>query len=198
MVGIVDYGAGNLRSVSKAFSHLGVAHRLVRTSDELEEVDRIVLPGVGSFGQAVQRLRDAGLFTPLRAWVQEGRSFLGICLGLQLLLERSDESPGVEGFGVLAGGCHRFNARRVPQIGWNNVNFENCPLFAGLAQGEFFYFVHSYYAKPQNERHVIGWTEYGVRYASAVGGGRVWAVQFHPEKSGDAGLMVLANWVERC
>ncbi len=199
MIGIIDYGAGNLRSVRKALSYLGVQHTLVRTAADLQGVERVILPGVGAFGEAVRRLQAAGLFLPLRTWLQQGRSFLGICLGLQLLLERSEESPGVAGFGLLAGGCYRFVAPRVPQIGWNQVEFRRaCPLFAGLGCTEYFYFVHSYWARPVDERQVVGWSEYGLRYASAVGSGRVWAVQFHPEKSSHAGLTVLRNWVEKC
>ncbi|MCR4439896.1 MAG: imidazole glycerol phosphate synthase subunit HisH [bacterium] len=199
MTGIVDYGAGNLRSVSEALSYLGVEHRLVRGAQELELADRLILPGVGSFGHAVEHLHAAGLFGALRAWLDAGRPYLGICLGLQLLLEGSEESPGAAGFGFLRGTCRRFQGRRVPQIGWNNVEFKaDCPLFAGLVPGEYFYFVHSYSAVPEDTLKVVGWTEYGIRYASAVGVGQVWAVQFHPEKSGRAGLTVLKNWLERC
>lgn len=199
MVGIVDYGAGNLRSVSKALSYLGVEHRLVSCARELEHADRLILPGVGSFGHAVEQLRAAGLFEAIKAWLEAGRPYLGICLGLQLLLEGSEESAGAAGFGFVEGQCRRFPGRRVPQIGWNNVDFEiGCPLFAGLVPGEYFYFVHSYWALPEDQRKVVGWTEYRVRYASAVRVGQVWAVQFHPEKSGRAGLTVLRNWLDGC
>ncbi len=199
MIGIVDYGAGNLRSVCKALAYLQTPHCLVRSPQELEAVDRVILPGVGSFGYAVERLRAAGLFDPLMVWLEKGRTFFGICLGLQLLLQGSEESPDVLGFGVLKGESRRFQGRRVPQIGWNSVEFESsCPLFAGLASGEYFYFVHSYWAMVEDEREVAGWTDYGVRYASAVGKGCLWAVQFHPEKSSTAGLTLLKNWIERC
>ncbi|MGQ9854437.1 MAG: imidazole glycerol phosphate synthase subunit HisH [Candidatus Oleimicrobiaceae bacterium] len=199
MIGIVDYGAGNLRSVCKALAYLHAPHCVVHSAPELETVERVILPGVGSFGYAVERLHAAGLFDPLKAWLEQGRPFLGICLGLQLLLEGSEESPDAAGFAIFRGKSRRFQGRRVPQIGWNSVEFAStCRLFAGLASGEHFYFVQSYWAMLEDERGVAGWTDYGVRYASAVGRGRLWAVQFHPEKSSSSGLTVLKNWIERC
>jgi len=199
MIGIVDYGAGNLRSVRKALDHVGASCRIVSGVGELEGVGRIVLPGVGAFGAAVSRLEERGFLGFLGEWIRADRPFLGICLGLQLLFEGSSESEGVRGLGFFEGACLRFREGKVPQIGWNRVmTVPGSPLFDGIGDGTFFYFLHGYYAAPADESAVVARTTYGVTFASAVRRGRVWAVQFHPEKSGDAGLRFLANWEARC
>lgn len=198
-VGIVDYGAGNLHSVAKALARLGFDSRVVAAPEDMAGVDRLILPGVGHFGQAAGELEKRGLGGALKTWLRAGRPFLGICLGLQLLFGESEESPGVPGLGVFAGRCLKFRAGKVPQIGWNSVRMMRpVPLFEGLPADACFYMVHGYYAVPADEGIVLATTEYGVLYASAVGRDRVFGVQFHPEKSGAEGLRVLRNWAERC
>ncbi len=202
MIGIVDYGAGNLRSVSKAFDFLGFENRLVDAAASLEGVDRLVLPGVGSFGEAVRQLETRELFAPVREWLEAGRPFLGICLGLQLLFESSQESPGERGFAAFRGSCRKLNARKVPQIGWNTVQAVDGPAAAALlcdipAQS-YFYFVHSFVAVPEEPSPAVALTDYGGSFPSITARGRVWGVQFHPEKSGELGLRLLSNWVRQC
>jgi glutamine amidotransferase len=202
MIGIVDYGAGNLKSVRKAFDFLGFESRLVDGAGGLEGIDKLVLPGVGAFGAAARRLRAGGLFDPLKEWLEAGRPFLGICLGLQLLFETSEESPGEPGFALFRGSCRKLRERKVPQIGWNTVTARDAgdgpALLRGLPAEPYFYFVHSYCAAPEDDRLVVGRTDYGGPYPSIAGRGRVWGVQFHPEKSGGLGLRLLENWVREC
>jgi len=202
MIGIVDYGAGNLRSVSKAFDFLGFESRLVDAATALEGVDRLVLPGVGSFGEAVRQLRTRGLFAPVGEWLEADRPFLGICLGLQLLFESSQESPGERGFAAFRGSCRKLEARKVPQIGWNTVQAvdDSAPpaLLCDIPARSYFYFVHSFFAAPEEPSPAVALTDYGGSYPSIAARGRVWGVQFHPEKSGDLGLRLLSNWVRKC
>lgn len=195
---MVDYGAGNLHSVLKALAYLGATARVVRSGRDFEGIDRLVLPGVGAFGAAMQRLQEAGLVDPIRAWLRADRPFLGICLGMQLLMESSAESPGTRGLEWVPGTCARFRARRVPQIGWNRIwPVRDDPLLTGVDAGSAVYFLHSYYPVPKDPSVVIAETEYAdVRYASIIGRGRWRAVQFHPEKSGPVGLHILRNWLE--
>ncbi|MBN1271166.1 MAG: imidazole glycerol phosphate synthase subunit HisH [Candidatus Aminicenantes bacterium] len=198
-IGIVDYGAGNLRSVRNAFDYLGMKSLIVDSPSQLKELDKLVLPGVGAFGHAVGRMRDAGFFSPVYDWLKEDRPFLGICLGFQMLFDLSDESPDEKGFGFFEGSCRRFRERKVPQIGWNAVQTGgNTLLFDGIPSGEHFYFVHSYYVAAGDGGMVLGRTEYGLSYVSVVGNGHVFGVQFHPEKSGEAGLTLLENWGKKC
>ncbi len=198
VIGIVDYGAGNLWSVVRALRYLGAEVCLIRSADDLQQkVDGLVLPGVGAFGWAVRQLQQRGLWNGLQNWLNAQRPFLGICLGMQLLMETSEESPGVRGLDVVRGVVRKFRARKVPQIGWNRVSFIQTitPYSAGSV--EYFYFVHGYYVECMEFDVVAGVTEYGgVRYASALRKGRMLAVQFHPEKSGWAGLTLLRGWLE--
>jgi len=202
MIGIVDYGAGNLRSVSKAFDFLGFESRLVDGAPALEGVERLVLPGVGAFGQAASQLRARKLFAPVKEWLEAGRPFLGICLGLQLLFESSEESPGDRGLAAFRGSCRKLRARKVPQIGWNTVSAGDegaAPaLLCGIPNRSYFYFVHSYCAAPAEPGLAVALTDYGGPYPSIAARGRVWGVQFHPEKSSELGLRLLSNWVRRC
>lgn len=195
MIGIVDYGAGNLRSVRKAFDYLSLPNRIVTGPDQMGGVERLVLPGVGAFAAAMEQLADRDLVGPVREWLAADRPFLGICLGMQVLFESSAESPGVSGFGVLRGTVPRFEHPRVPQIGWNALREEGeSPLLEGLNGDTFFYFLHSYYCLPADPAVVAGTAEYGIRYAAMVRRGNCHAVQFHPEKSAEAGLALLGNW----
>jgi glutamine amidotransferase len=197
VIAIIDYGMGNLRSVQKGFEHAGVADVLV-TSDPavVERADGIVLPGVGAFRDASAELRDSGLRGLVLKAIDEGVPFLGICLGMQLLADVGLEDGEWEGLGVLGGTCERLPAGvKVPHIGWNTVSYpRESALFAGIPEGTAFYFVHSYHLKPADAGCIIGTARYGVDFAAAVERERVWAVQFHPEKSSSAGLALLANF----
>lgn len=200
MIAIVDYKAGNLGSVRRAFERLGAPVLVTSQPACILEADHVVFPGVGSAGAAMGHLRAMGLIEPLHEAMARGTPFLGICLGAQILFERSEEDGGVDGLGFLPGAVRRFRpvspADKVPQIGWNTVHWRQPhPLFAGLASGSEFYFVHSYYPAPSQPERVLAETEYaGVRFASAVGRGCLAATQFHPEKSGRIGLRLLANF----
>jgi len=196
---LLDYGAGNVRSVRNAIRKLGYAVKDVRRPSDIETADKLVFPGVGSFGSAMERLRAEGYAEPLIRYLRADRPFLGICLGLQTLFEGSEESPGVPGLGLIPGLVRRFDPARfpVPQIGWNGIKPRKASaLFAGY-RGERLYFVHSFHA-PLSDRAAdwtLATTDYGVEYPSAVQKGNVAAVQFHPEKSGEAGLRILANFL---
>ena len=201
MIGVIDYGMGNLGSVANALAHLGVPARVLEGPGDLDSCGALVLPGVGAFGDCMANLRRRGYVEPLREWLAADRPLLGICLGLQLLAESSEESPGEAGFGLVPAPVVKFAATpdlKVPQIGWNRVvraPGRECPLFRGIPDGTYFYFVHSYYL-PAAPGWEAGRTTHGVEYASAVWRGRVAAVQFHPEKSQQAGLRLLANFAE--
>ncbi len=198
-LGLIDYGSGNLRSVSKALTKIGARVELVATPDRLDEMDAVVLPGVGAFGDCAAQLQGRGLWDPLANWLQAERPFLGICLGYQLLFESSEETPGVAGFGRFKGAVCRFDAGalKVPQIGWNALKFTRpeARLWKGLDDGSHVYFVHSYYPQPGDETAVSATADYGAPFAAAVEVGRTMGVQFHPEKSQDTGLRMLGNFV---
>ena len=199
MIAVIDYGAGNLASVDKALDYLGAHSQVVRSKAELSGADRMVLPGVGAFGMAVQRLQESGLYDDVEEWLGSGNPFLGICLGMQLLFENSAESEGTEGFGIFRGRCLSFEEGKVPQIGWNQIRLQrDSRLLEGVDDGSFFYFLHGYYVDAQDMDIVAATTEYGITYPSVIEQGSITAVQFHPEKSGELGLRLLRNWVESC
>ena len=214
MTVVVDYGMGNLRSVQKAFERIGRPAEIRHDPEAVARAERLVLPGVGAFTDAMRALDERGLVEPIREFCATGRPLLGICLGLQVLLEESEEiaggpgsAPGrpPQGLGVVPGRVVRFDSSlaerglKVPHMGWNSVEVvREEPLFHGMAkQGVYFYFAHSYYAAPSDEAVVAGWTGYGQPFASAVASGNVLATQFHPEKSQAAGLALLENFVTR-
>ncbi len=201
-VGVVDYGMGNRRSVEKALEQIGARVALTSDHDELRACDGLVLPGVGAFPKAMRNLRDLGLVELLQARVDDGTPLLGICLGMQLLFDRSIELEPTPGLGLIAGEVTRLDSGglRVPHIGWNEVRFERAsPLLVGLPErGCPFYHVHSYAARPADRATVIGTTEYGERFATIVGSGSVLGVQFHPEKSSLHGLQMLESFVAVC
>lgn len=200
MIAIIDYDAGNIRSVEKALQFLGGQTVTSRERETLLRADGVVLPGVGAFGDAMRKLHAYGLTDVIREIVGQGTPFLGICLGLQLLFERSEESEGVPGLGLLRGEILRIpdgEGRKVPHIGWNSLRFPSGGgrLFAGLGQEPYMYFVHSYYLHAQEPQLVTATTEYGVEIHAAVEKGNLFACQFHPEKSSAAGLAVLRNFM---
>ncbi|MBI4971649.1 MAG: imidazole glycerol phosphate synthase subunit HisH [Candidatus Omnitrophica bacterium] len=201
MIAIVDYGMGNLRSVSKALEKLGAQVAVTSDPDVIRNAEKIVLPGVGAFGDAMCELRKRNLIKPIKEAIEKNKPFLGICLGLQLLFKSSEENPGVPGLGVFPGTVVRFpNAAglKVPHMGWNNVQLgaDRETLMSGVKDGGYFYFVHSYYAKPDDASLIQGSTDYGVRFAAIIGKQNVWATQFHPEKSQSEGLKILENFVK--
>jgi glutamine amidotransferase len=197
VIAVVDYGAGNLRSVEKALQALGADARLTADPEAVRRAERVVLPGVGAFGEAMERLRSSGLDEAVMAAIRAGKPFLGICLGLQLLFEQSEESPRARGLGLLRGSVRRLpEAVKVPHLGWNIVAFrEGERMFGSIPEGSYFYFAHSYYPEPADPKLVTGQTEYGISFASAVRMENVWAVQFHPEKSQKWGLQFLRNFL---
>lgn len=198
-IGIIDYGMGNLGSVVNACDFLGLDAKVLDRPQDMDACDGIILPGVGSFGDCMAHLYEHEYVEPVRSWIEADRPFLGICLGLQVLFERSEESDGVAGIGVFPGVVRKFQLPRefkVPQMGWNRVHQRqpDCALFAGVADGAFFYFVHSFYVDTPDSDLTAGETDYGIEYTSGIARGRVAALQFHPEKSQAVGLRVLRNF----
>jgi len=196
MIAIIDYGMGNLRSVQKAFDHLGFAAEIVEEPERLSGATHLVLPGDAAFGDAMRNLRAAGWDQAIAEGIAAEKPFLGICVGLQLMFSESEEMGQHSGLGILPGKCVRFPiTERVPQIGWNQVAIKrDVPLLAGVPEGSFFYFVHSFYVETVNESDCVATTDYGLDYTSIAGGGRVFGVQFHPEKSQAHGLRLLDNF----
>lgn len=198
MIAIIDYDAGNVKSVEKALQALNQDVVITNDKATLLAADKVILPGVGAFGDAMEKLQAYGLIEVIRELVEMKKPFLGICLGLQLMFEESEESPGVKGLGLLKGKIVRFpqSELKVPQIGWNSLEFpKESVLFNGIRSGEYVYFVHSYYLKAE-EDIVAATTEYGVTVHAAVEKGNIFACQFHPEKSSGVGLNILKNFVE--
>jgi glutamine amidotransferase len=199
MIAIIDYGMGNLRSVSKALEYLGASYRLCATGQDLGKTDKIILPGVGAFGDAMKELKSRGFIGPLGDLIARKAKLLGVCLGLQLLFEKSEENPGVKGLGIFKGSVRKFRSKsvKIPHMGWNDLKIlKRHPLLAGIASGEYFYFVHSYCGKPSVKSLTLASCRYGREdFAAVVGQGNVFATQFHPEKSQAAGLRILKNFI---
>ena len=201
MIAIMDYGVGNLFSVEKAFLYLGADAKITNDADVLRRAEKIVLPGVGAFGDCMRNLEASGMVPVLAERVRAGVPLLGICVGLQVLFEGSDESPGAKGLGVFRGRVRRIRAEglKIPHMGWNSLRVERrapLDLFAGLAEAPFVYFVHSYHAAPEDGAIITATAEYGERLTAAVAKGNICATQFHPEKSGDVGLRILKNFID--
>lgn len=199
-IGLIDYGAGNLQSVRNALRANGRESTLVARPEELADVEAVIFPGVGAFGDSMRHLDEQGLSDPLRAWIKADRPFFGICIGYQVLFERSEESPGVRGLGVFPGTVIRLRAPglKVPHMGWNEARFTqpDDPLWAGLGPAPHVYFVHSYHPQPADPALIAATTDYGAPFASAIRWATGAAVQFHPEKSQHVGLRLLENFVK--
>ncbi len=199
MIAIVDYGMGNLKSVTNAFKRLGADVVITRDKREMESSSAIVLPGVGAFGKCIENLKKLDLFHFIKTLIMNNRRYLGICLGMQTLFESSEEAPGVEGMGVIKGTVPKFKGNiKVPHMGWNSIEImKNTEIFDGIKNGENFYFVHSYYCQPE-EDVIATKTRYGMDFASSVQKGNIFACQFHPEKSQKVGLRLLQNFINMC
>ncbi len=205
MIAIIDYGVGNLRSVEKAFAYIGYQAKVTAKPEDILQADKVVLPGVGAFGKAMEHLAKAGMVPVVHQMIRSGRPFLGVCLGLQLLFEESSEIFGEQeclhkGLGIFPGRVLRFPVSdlKVPQIGWNQITrVKDAPLLQGVPDGSYVYFVHSYYVLPQDPEVTLCQTSYGIDYCSGVSYQNVAAVQFHPEKSSRVGLQILKNFAEQ-
>lgn len=207
MISIIDYDAGNIKSVEKAIQFLGEDVRITRDKNEILEADRVIMPGVGAFGLAMEKLRSYGLEDVIHQYVSTGKPFLGICLGLQLLFDESEESPGVKGLGLIKGKITKIPTeykadngntmtQKVPQIGWNSIEINpSSRLFKGISDGSYVYFVHSFYLTADNPDEVAAKTYYGTEIHAAVEKDNIFATQFHPEKSSDVGLKILKNFI---
>ena len=200
MIAIIDYGAGNLRSVYKALRHIGAECEITNDSEKIMNADAAILPGQGAFGDCMSSMAASGIMSTVKDFIKSGKPFLGICVGLQLLFESSEESEGVQGLAVFEGKIRRIpngDGLKIPHMGWNSLEVkEGSPLFKGVDSGSYVYFVHSYYLDSPDKSIVSARTEYGVGIDAAVESGNVFATQFHPEKSGDVGMKILGNFVE--
>lgn len=201
MIAIIDYDAGNIKSVEKALQKLGEEAVITRDREVLLAADEVILPGVGAFGKAMDKIHEYGLYDVIHEIVKKGTPFLGICLGQQLLFEESEESPGVKGLGILKGKIIRIpdnnGMLKIPQIGWNSLQFPNKgKLYHGLEEGCYVYFVHSYYLQAEDPAIVVATTEYGTEIHASVEKDNVFACQFHPEKSSTVGLKILENFIQ--
>ena len=200
MIAIIDYDAGNLKSVEKALQYLGEECIVTRDKEKLLKADKIILPGVGAFGDAMEKLHKFGLVDVIHKLVKENKPFLGICLGLQLMFESSEEGPGVKGLGLLPGKLVKFPEKegfKIPHMGGNSIDVkEGSRLFKGVSNNSYVYFVHSYYLQAENENDVAATTEYITHVHASVEHDNIFACQFHPEKSGDVGLRILKNFCE--
>jgi len=206
MIAVIDYGMGNLRSVEKALESVGAKAKIVSKPKDLAGCNKLVLPGVGAFGDAMKELKSLRFVDPIKDAIKDGKLFLGLCLGMQLLFDRSDEAPGVKGLGVLKGEVKKFNfsrsrAMKVPHMGWNNIVrcAEQDPpgddILSGVPDGSYMYFVHSYFVLPRDKGVGLTKTDYGIDFISGVRKGNVYGFQFHPEKSQKLGLKILENFI---
>ena len=203
MIVVIDYGMGNLHSVQKALEVVGARVRISSCAEDILKADKVVFPGVGSFGEAMKELKRRKLVKPIKDAIAGGKPFLGLCLGLQLLFEKSEEAPGVRGLGVLKGDVKKFRLKglKVPHMGWNNIAYSlqlkaiSSKLFKNVHNNSYMYFVHSYYVKPKDKKVVLTTTRYGKDFVSGVCKDNVYAFQFHPEKSQAMGLRILKNFV---
>ena len=196
MIMIIDYGVGNLQNLKNALDYQNLPNEVVTDPARLKEATHVMLPGVGAFRPAMEHLRDSGMIPAIMAHVEAGRPFFGICVGMQLLFDESEEDGLTQGLGLIHGRVVRFNhSQKIPQIGWNQVQFQRSdPLLDGVENKEYFYFVHSYHAELADPKNGLGLTDYGVTFPAIVRRDNIWGAQFHPEKSQNAGLRLLANF----
>ncbi|MFD2257123.1 imidazole glycerol phosphate synthase subunit HisH [Luteolibacter algae] len=200
-VGLVDYGGGNLRSVANALHAIGVDPKIINTPEELADVTHVILPGQGEFGDVIRQLQKRNLVSALRDWIAAGKPYFGICVGYQILFDGSDEAPEVPGLGIVKGRCSRFSeaeGKKIPQMGWNGATPPDAGqgYWKGLGEEPYFYFVHSYFPVVTDPEWAVAETDYaGEKFAASVEKGKVLACQFHPEKSQDAGLTLLKNFL---
>jgi imidazole glycerol phosphate synthase glutamine amidotransferase subunit len=202
MITVIDYGMGNLRSVSKALESLGAEVKVSSLPADVIKADKLIFPGVGAFSDCMDEINKRNLVDPIKQYIESRRPFLGICMGLQLLFESSQEAPGIKGLNVLKGRVKKFDipGLKVPHIGWNQVELTEkgkaSALFAGIEDKEFFYFVHSYYAQAEDESLILSKTQYGLNFCSSINKENIFATQFHPEKSQKIGLQLLDNFLK--
>lgn len=198
MIALIDYGVGNLYSVEKALAAVGGDVKVSSSAEDLQAAEKIILPGVGAFGDCMKNLESTGLIPTILEQVAKKKFLLGICVGLQILFEESEESPNVKGLGIFKGRVKKISAKnlKIPHMGWNSVEKNNSKLFDGVKNNSYFYFVHSYYAAPAEKNFISAVTYYGEKITAAVEHENIFATQFHPEKSGDVGLKILKNFVE--
>lgn len=198
MIVLIDYGVGNLYSVEKAAAYVGGDVKISSSAEDIKRADKIILPGVGAFGDCMKNLAATGLIPTIKAEISAGKPILGICVGLQILFAGSEESPNVDGLNIFSGSVKRICAGvlKIPHMGWNSIKFGGSKLFAGLSGEPYFYFVHSYHAVPDDKNIIAATTNYGETVTAAVEFENIFATQFHPEKSGDVGLQVFKNFVE--
>ena len=201
MIGVIDYGAGNLRSVCNSLKKLSVDCHVVKAPSDLNKIQTMIFPGVGSFGDSSDQLKKQSLFEPIREWIINDRPFLGICIGFQMLFDSSEESPGSEGLGIIPGKVIKFSEQtnlKVPHMGWNEVQIKNLndPVWQKIDDLTHFYFVHSYFPKPDNPEVSSSTTGYGVDYTSSIRFGNIFGTQFHPEKSQKSGLRLIENFLK--
>jgi glutamine amidotransferase len=196
MIAIIDYGMGNLRSVQKAFERVGADARVTQNPEEIKNADKVVLPGVGAMAPAMDKLQELNLIPAIRNFIAAGKPFLGICLGFQLLFERSEEGGEIKGLGILGGIVDRFTQLKVPQIGWNQLHITSpaSSLLKGVEEAANVYFCHSYFVKPSDKRVIAATAHYAVNFTAAVARDNLFGVQFHPEKSQTVGLQILKNF----
>ena len=206
MILVVDYGMGNLRSVSKALEKVGAKVKISSSPKDILRADKLIVPGVGAFKDAMAELRSRRLIEPIKKFVGTGKPFLGLCLGLQLIFSKSEEGGQIKGLGLIKGKVVKFRSKKlkIPHMGWNRLKVrgrvppkrDKCPLLKGIPEGTYVYFVHSYYAVPANNKYVAAWTDYGVKFPSVICSKNIYATQFHPEKSQEPGLKILRNFVK--
>ena len=196
MIAIIDYGAGNLQSVKNALDYLKVDSIITSNAKDIIKAKKVIFPGVGSFGDGIRALYELDLVDPIMKVIEDNKPFLGICLGMEVLFEKSEESPGVEGLGIFGGRVKKFKGSlKIPHIGWNQIKIQKeSVILEGIPDNSFFYFVHSYYAEPKDKEIALAKTDYGEEFVSAVEKGNIFALQFHPERSGDIGLRILKNF----
>ncbi len=203
MIAIIDYGMGNIHSIQKALELYGARTLVTNNPEDIKASEKAVLPGVGAFDDAMRELKKRALISAINAHIRDGKPFLGICLGMQLLFEKSQEAAHSKGIGIFKGEVKRFKERggfKIPHMGWNQLKKSgaDCPLLKDVAEDSYVYFCHSYYPSPRDKGIIAGACEYGVNFACAVWGGNVYGVQFHPEKSQSVGLKIIKNFIEIC